>query len=432
MILGNILEGTIESLAFGGKGIIRTSLGCVVFVPFTAPGEKVRCKITLLKKNYAEAELLEVLDHSPQRKVPPCPYFGVCGGCQLQHLGYPEQTRYKQGVVQKALERLYPDTQVSVIPADPIWAYRQHITLTLIPSSSGFKMGYIAVDNHSLVEIEECPIFHQPQDPILKKCSLLMHALKAHPQNLGKGRLIKTDAGNYILDLHFKKVPKNASQVLPNFLSPEIQGISVTTPQSTFAYGNFHLELAIENLRFQYHSKAFLQNHLGQSRFLYSHVRDLVKKKNPKILLDLFSGIGITSLLSAPYAHQIYGVEWNQHAVKTAQENGKFHEIKNVQFQAQSVENALPKLLQKKPEMAIVNPPRIGLSRKVTEALASSSLEEIVYISCHPATLVRDLALFQKKEFSLQEAYAIDMFPQTGHVEALVRLQRKPIGDSCN
>jgi 23S rRNA (uracil1939-C5)-methyltransferase len=417
-------QGTIECLAFGGKGIARMQDRFVVFIPFTIPGEKVRFEVTRRKKNYAEGRIIEILEKDPGRLIPLCPYFGTCGGCQLQHMSYPLQAHYKQQTVQESLQTLFPQVKVDLTCADPIWAYRSHITLTLEPSKSGFSIGYVGLDNITLVKIDQCPIFHTAVNPIIPTCQSLASELSTMHKAGGKLKIINRGEGEYILAFHFLRIPLNFSYVAPQYLGKGICAISATSPQEQLAYGDFHLEFALENFTLKYHPNAFLQNHLNQSRNMAFAVRDWIKDSSPKILLDLYSGIGVTSLLSAPYAQSIFAVESNSQAVQIAEANARAYQIQNVTFLTETVEKAAPDLLRKNPDMAVVNPPRIGLSKTAAEMLATSSLKKIIYVSCHPASLKRDLTLFKREGFHLTHARAFDMFPQTGHVETLVVLAR--------
>lgn len=416
--LDDIIEGVIEDLAFGGKGILRTAARFVVFVPFTIPGELVRCRITLLKKNYAEATLIEVLQKNPDRIRPYCPYFGTCGGCQLQHMAYPLHLKYKQASVQHAVSRIYPEASISIEAAEPIWGYRRHISWTIQNSLAG----YISVDNRSIIEVETCPIFLKEPHPVFKKITNLIKQLD--PVDQSKVTIIKKNEDKFLLLFHFKTVPDQFLKLAEKALDANIEGISAQSSQGTHSTGSLTLSFTFKDFRFQYHPAAFVQNHPQQSAQIYQGIQAIVSKLAPRYLLDLYCGIGVSSIVSAQYAQKIDGIEWNRKAMECALKNSSENSLKHVNFISSDVEKILPTLLKNRPEAAIVNPPRTGLSPQVAQNLAASSLKDIIYISCQPATLARDLQIFKDKGFNLESGKAFDMFPQTGHVEALVHLKR--------
>lgn len=396
----DFITGEIESLAFGGNGILRCQDRFVVFVPFTAPKDHIECRLDQVKKNYALGTLTKLISEGPDRVKPRCPYFGTCGGCQLQHINYPAQVRYKQNAVKDALK-----TDVEMNPAEAIWGYRRHITLTLKPSQKGFKVGYITTDNASLIEVKQCPIFLTHESPIFEAVAAICKGLDSSKSKEGKVKIVKKDE-NFHLVFHFDVVPANLKEVCDN--TPPF--ISISDP--TFS-------IEVEGIPFHTHAGLFLQNHEEMSGKIYKQIKQIVENSRPEVLLDLYCGIGIASILAAPFAKEIYGVEWDKKAIEFAKKNGKGWP--HVHFEANDVEKALKKLLAKKPSVVIVNPPRIGLSKDVAEMLASSRCKEIIYISCQPATLARDLKILQS-EYTIEKASAFDMFPQTGHVETLVHL----------
>lgn len=417
------IEGRIENLVFGAKGLLRVD-GFIVFVPFTIPDERVLCKILKLKKNYGEAALLKVLSPHPERAIPKCPYYGKCGGCQLQHMSYPLQLEYKQNVVNLAVSPIFPGAKFPLTQAPVIWAYRRHITLTLRNISHRFHLGYIGLDNHTLIEVATCPIFNENDDPILDHVRSLVLELKASSNNRGKVVIAKNP--RYILHFHFHFLPTNFVEVAKKHIGQDIQGIAVSSPGRELFFGDFNGEFTINGLKFSYHLKAFLQNHFAQSVNIYSYLEELVRSEKPNHLIDLYCGIGVTSLLAASYAKAVSGVEWNKNAVEMARKNAQSNQISHVDFFEGDVERLLPQLIKQNPDMAIINPPRIGISPSVLEILGKSTLKKLVYVSCHPATLARDLKRFKEFGFSLEQGKTFDMFPQTAHVESVSVLIKQP------
>lgn len=418
------LEGTITDLAFGGKGILRTSEGKVVFIPFTIPGERIRFTITKDKKHYAEGDLTEVLEPSPERVTPRCPYFTRCGGCQLQHIEYPAQVKYKKAAIEQALRTVYPDAEINMNPSRSPWEYRRRIHLTLHPTENGFITGYIGQDNRSLVQVEQCPIFAAPDDPVIQMTAQIASQLQADRGNSGKALLIKTSDGQYLLHFHFKGCPKNAKEILSKSLKSPITAIELSAPRTHLRFGKSTHSMDIEGLKIKYSSDAFVQNHPDESALIYQAVRKAIQEIAPTQMIDLYSGIGISSLLASPYCSTIDAVELNRHAIQLAQENASANQLANIQFHEGRVEELVEKLLKKNPSLALCNPPREGMDKSACNLLAASKVQDLLYISCHPATLARDLKIFKEAGFGYQEGKGFDMFPQTGHVETLIRIKR--------
>lgn len=429
-----IFTGEVTSLAFGGQGIIRQE-GFVVFVPFTAIGDRITYRIINKKKSYANGELLSVLQKSAERTTPLCPYFEKCGGCQLQHLTYQAQLEHKKQCVEDALKRIghLKNAPVSsLIASQQQYAYRRHINLTLRPKNDFFEAGYIASDHRSLLEVEVCPIFtaqtalNSPN--IIKEIQAVSKKLKSQPGNEGKVSILKQENGQFLLHFHFKHLPPNASKVLEAALTdyPDWAGVALGSPHKTLSFGNATTTLNIEGLRFTISPHAFIQNHPEQSLNIYHEILKIAAELNAKNVLDLYCGIGISSLLLAKQGCEVLGIESNSDAIKLARANANQNKISNVNFLCADVQDVLAATSKKfKPELVIVNPPREGLYPKVVQELLDMRAKAIVYISCMPSTLARDLGLLCQEHYQIQACQPFDMFPQTGHVETLVLLEQK-------
>lgn len=403
----SLIRGKIIDLAYGGKGVMKNPDQPVVFIPFTAPGEDVECEVIQVKKNYFEALPRKIFKPSSERVTPPCPYFGTCGGCQLQHLNYETQIQHKQKVVQNFIQRIYPNVNVSISRASPIWAYRRHVTLTIRQG----QLGYYALDNLTLIEVEECPIFTSQKNPIFNLIRRLVSSFSE-----GKVKILKTVANEYILSFHFKEVPRNFWALAEEIFFDPIIGIRANSIKK----GVTETKVTVDGIEFVVDPSIFIQVHPEQSEQIYKEIKKYFMKIPARILLDLYCGIGISSVLVAPYARQIFGVEMDRRAIEIA----RTKKFSHIHFQAKDVRAALSLLLSKHPDAAIINPPREGIDRKVAEKISISRLERIVYVSCQPATLMRDLQIFNEQKFKLVNVQAFDMFPQTGHVETLAILER--------
>lgn len=426
--IGKSLVGTIETVAFGGEGILRHE-GFVIFVPFTASGDHISCKITEVKKSFAKAELISILRPSPHRTTPPCPYFGTCGGCQIQHLDEMAQNTYKQEAVKDALKRIghLNFDAVTFIPATLKWAYRRHISLHLRPHKGTFHAGYIATDNHSLVMIETCPIFNKPEELIVRHVQEFVHGLPNQHHQEGRVTILKNQKDRYILSFHFAKSfetdPSLFKQILERY--PEISGVLFNRGNQEIVWGNPYAEIHLEGLSFRFTPQSFIQNHPEQSANIYRKICALSHSSNNKTILDLYCGFGITSLLLAKQGHDLIGIESNKEAIQFANENARRNSL-TARFIQDDVEKGLPRLAASiSPDLVILNPPRIGVAKNVLQTLLDMEPKEIIYVSCMPATLARDLAILCQDKYEIQECVAYDMFPQTAHVETVAYLQKK-------
>ena len=427
--LGTIIEGEVTALAFGGQGIIRHE-GFVVFVPYTTPGDRVKCRITQKKSSFAHAELIDVITPSTQRTTPKCPYYGTCGGCQLQHIEYAAQLESKRQWIEDALKRIGGLTTISVpsvIPSKQQWMYRRHITLALRPNESTVDVGYYAVDNRSLISVVYCPIFNDSSDEIIPQVRDIASQLKCGPADAGKVSIFKREAGKYLIHFQFEFLPKNSAQVFDRVLQrfSNWSGVLVSAPKKTIAYGDSTDLLHVETLAFKYSPQVFIQNNSEQSGNIYREICRLVDSMHAKKVLDLYCGIGISSILLAKQGRDVLGIETNPAAIQYAKENAVMNSA-TACFQVGSVQTVLPKILRQESfDAVIVNPPRTGMDPRVVTALLQRAPKELIYISCMPATLARDLRLLNAsgKGYEVVACQGFDMFPQTAHVETVVHLK---------
>lgn len=381
---------------FGGSGLMRHQ-GCVIFVPFSAPGDEVSLKITQEKKNFKIAQIEKILHPSPDRVSPPCPHFESCGGCQLQHLSYEAQLKAKRSFVTEALGK-----EIEIVPAPSPWHYRSHLRFNLRKEGKGFHYGFIATDNASLIEIQECPLF-SPETSLFSSLKTYLQTLPNAGIQSASCRLFKEESRFILAFSFFPRLPKT----LPPF--PLAKGVAFKSPQEEIHQGNTQIKTHLLGVPVSFSPYGFMQNNLAMSEKLYQTVLDWVGPK-PKKVLDLYCGVGITSTLLSRMGHDVIGVESNKEALKKGQE---------ARFICAPVEAVLPKLLETfQPDVILVNPPRTGLSPEVRLSLKAP---ELLYISCMPATLKRDLQDLQR-HFRIDKGLAFDMFPQTTHVETLVRL----------
>lgn len=367
----------IRDLAFGGEGVGR--LGeFVVFVPFTLVDEEVEVELTEVKRHFARARLLAVRQASPCRVPPRCPYFGQCGGCQYQHVTYPEQLRWKHKQVADLLHRLggFPPSVVApVIPCPQPYGYRNRIMIRSQWNrpEQRLNLGFLRYDNRLVVDLESCAIAEPALNDQLRQ-------VRAHPP------------------------PKGGLKVVLRLAPPDWE-----LPRDSFFQNNFHL--------------------LPQ---LVQTVRARLQAAGTRHLLDAYCGIGFFALELAPAVESFLGVELDTAAIHAARRNAANRHITNGEFVVGRTEEQLADLLRRGDPArttVLLDPPRTGCGRPAIEALHEAAPAQILYVSCHPATLARDLkALCADQRFALDLVQPLDMFPQTQHVECVADLRRRPAG----
>ena len=372
--LGDKISLTIHDLAFGGEGVGRVE-EFVVFVPFVITGETVEAEITEVKKSFARAKLLRVVTPSPERVAPECKYFGACGGCQYQHIDYAAQLRFKHKQIADLFERvgkISPERVAPVLPCPSPYGYRNRIMIRSQWNGPAKKLeiGFIRTDNKFVEDITECKI----AEPALNE--QITH-VRANPP------------------------PKGGIKVV---LRVQPEGWEV--PRDSFFQNNFFL--------------------LPK---LVDTVRDFLQASGARHLIDLYCGVGFFGIEAAGVVDSFVGVEYDQLAIAAACKNAASREINNGEFVAAKVEDILPELLQKfsaDKTAVILDPPRKGCWPETLELLRQTKPAQVIYVSCHPATMARDLnILCADGVFELARVQPLDMFPQTQHVECVADLRRR-------
>jgi tRNA/tmRNA/rRNA uracil-C5-methylase (TrmA/RlmC/RlmD family) len=372
--IGDQITLTIHDLAFGGEGVGRID-DFVVFVPFVIVGETVVAEITEVKKNFARAKLLRVEKAAPERVAPECRYFGACGGCQYQHIAYPAQLRFKHKQIADLFERvgkISPEKIQPVLPCPSPYGYRNRIMIRSQWNGPAKKLeiGFIRADNNFVEDIEECKI----SEPALNE--QIKH-VRANPP------------------------PKGGIKVVLR-----VQPENWEVPESSFFQNNF-----------------FLLPKLVET------VRESLRSGGSRHLIDLYCGVGFFGIEAADVVESFVGVEYDQLAIRAARQNAALRKIANGEFFAAKVEEVLPELLEKfSPEKTsvILDPPRKGCWPETLELLRRTRPAQVIYVSCHPATMARDLnILCADGVFELSRVQPLDMFPQTQHVECVADLRRR-------
>lgn len=369
----------IESIAFGGHGVGRVE-GFVIFVPFTAPEDVVEVEIVERKKKFARGRLLKIIKPSPQRTEPLCRYYGRCGGCSYQHIDYEHQLILKQKQVGEAFSKIGGIVQPQVgkvIPSSPIYAYRGKAQLHAAKTAGGFKRGFMDISGGQIVDV--------------KRCEIMDETINDQIQRARAEGNVSSDNG----DLIFWSGSKNNSD---EAIVRVVKGREFLVPRTGFFQANLYLTAR-----------------------MVEEVCGLVDKKKWGTVIDACCGSGLFSIFLAPYALRMVGVEINEKSVKFAKLNAERRGIQNAEFIRGDVEVVLRDIAHKKDaiDLIILDPPRTGLSPETLTAIFSLKSQDIIYISCNPATQARDVKFLHEHGYDLQSLQPLDMFAQTEHIETI-------------
>lgn len=443
LLSNQILELFIRSLGSSGEGI-GTYEGFIVFIEGALPGEKVRVSLTEIKKNYAKGKLLAVLIPSPDRVEPSCPLFGHCGGCQLMHLSYPKQLESKQQTVQNALSRIgHINVPVEQCISSPYHLhYRNKIQMPIVLSPTGLTIGLYARHSHNVIPIDKCFIHCELGEKIYRKIATILKQSGVSPYQEGEGvlrhLLIKTaiHTQEILVILVTSGQPCAHLQTLGKEImksSPEVKGVvqNINRLDNNVILGNEWVTLCgsssiVEEIcgkKFRISPAAFFQVNPLQAEAIYQHVLELSQLDETKTFLDAFCGVGIMAILTAPYTKHSFGIECVSSAIEDAQFNAQLNHLENCTFYCGQAESKIHAL--KNIDVVFLNPPRKGCEENLLKRLNEKLVKEIIYMSCDPATLARDLKILTDLGYRINRVTPFDMFPQTAHVETVVHISKK-------
>ncbi len=416
----------ITGLAFGGSGVGRIG-GKVVFVPYTAPGDEARIRITSEKKAFSEGELIELLKASDLRQEPSCEYFGECGGCGLQHIRYPRQVEWKEKILVETLKRI---GKVALPPLDPPvpspkeFSYRTRARFHM----DGWKLGFYEHGSHRVVDIEACPLLEPALNEALSGIRKAFREAGAGPSPFSSLEIGLSGKDNKAVAL-FAVSPglKPSSDLAPALNKvTALKGYEILRPKEKVERNLLLYDAG--GLNFKANIRVFSQINLYQNENLIKKVIEYAGLTGKERVLDLFSGVGNLSLPMAASSKEITGVESNGEAVMLARENASLNSITSARFMRGEAHKWLReniKTLEKeRPHVVVLDPPRGG-DPETVRVLSVLKPEKIVYVSCSPPTLARDISLLTGSGYRLFRAGLFDMFPQTYHIESIAGLELK-------
>jgi 23S rRNA (uracil1939-C5)-methyltransferase len=457
---GEILSLTIDDLAFGGEGVGRAD-GYVVFVPGGLPGDRLRVRLVQVRSRFGRGVIESVEEPSPQRVDAPCPYFGRCGGCRLQHVAYSAQLAFKSKQVGDALQRLGGLTDVELRPiigADETFGYRNKMEFTVArprghaPLPSGEResivVGLHEADRYdSVLDIDRCLLQSDRMNALLTEARAFFaeRGLTVYEQDGGEGllRFLMLREGKRTGELMTNvvtsapavselaplaerlaaRVPGTTSVVMN--VNPKKASVAVGVEEHLLG-GRDHIREGVGGLTFQVSANSFFQTNTRQAERLFELVVESTGLTGTETVYDLYSGTGAISLLLARRSRWVYGIEVAQAAVDDAGLNAAANSITNCTFVCGEVRFVLPALIAKgvTAEVVVADPPRAGFHPKALHALITLGARRIVYVSCNPTTLARDLGELVRGGYRLEWVQPVDMFPHTPHIEAVARLAR--------
>lgn len=460
------LEGVrISDVAAEGNSIARVD-DMVVFIPYGAPGDVARVKLTRKKKSYAEGRIEELTQPSEIRVEPHCEHFGICGGCRWQHLPYEYQLQYKQKQVQDCLERIakVPFPEITpILGSKEIWDYRNKMEYTF---SNRCWLTFEQLNSGEEFPDRNAAGFHIPGafDKVLdiKRCHLqdgISNELRLFIKNFAKANglsfydlraqqgLLRTlmiriaSTGEIMAVMVFGENDPASIKMLLDAVAAEFSGRitsllwvvnlkvndTISDQEIHVHSGKEWIEEEMEGLRFRVGPKSFYQTNSRQALELYRVARDFAGLSGSELVYDLYTGTGTIANFVARQASKVIGIEYVPEAIEDAKINSRINGITNTEFFAGDMKDVLTSAFIEehgRPDVMIIDPPRAGMHQDVVDVILAAEPQRLVYVSCNPATQARDLALLDVK-YRIEAVQPVDMFPHTQHVENVVRLAKR-------
>ena len=447
-----LYEAVITDYTAEGQGVAHVE-GCAVFVPNAIAGERVRLRIEKAQKTWAAGKIVEILEKSPHRVNRACPVAKLCGGCDFWHMDYDEETRLKAERVKTCLNRIGGQqlTQVPILAAPDCRSYRNKAQYPVAVKKGRAYAGFFRAGTHQVVENRRCLILPEEsdrvKDAVMDYVNQYRVSVYDEQRHTGLLRHIYVRRGGVsgqilvCLVVNGQAIPRPQALIerlvkIPGFATLVLsentkKGNAVLGDTFRTLYGPGYIEDTLCGLNFRLSPRSFYQVNHYQAQRLYQAAISLAGITKEDTVLDLYCGVGTITLAMAAAAGRVIGVEVIPQAVEDARDNARRNGIDNAEFFCGDAGQAALELERQgiRADVIVVDPPRKGLNADTIEALSRFAPRRIVYVSCDPATLARDVALLNEKGYTLQSAQAADLFPRCAHVESVVTLSRKTPDD---
>ncbi|HAT4162306.1 TPA: 23S rRNA (uracil(1939)-C(5))-methyltransferase RlmD [Clostridium perfringens] len=444
----------IISQGYEGEGIAKIDNKYPIFIEGALKGEKVKVRIVKVNKNFAYGKLMEVLEASEERVNPPCAIYKRCGGCKLQHASYKAQLDFKWDRVKDCVSKigkLDPSIVKYPLGMENPWRYRNKVQLPIGLINGEVKIGFFAPRSHDIIDMESCLIQDEIGDKVVKLTREWIEKFNIRPYNVDgeydeKGivrhimirRGFTTNEVMVVLVTNGEKLPHKEEFVdlmvknIPGIKSV-IQNINskktnvILGLESKTLWGEDTISDYIGDFRFNISPLSFFQVNPTQTEVLYGKALEYANLTGNEEVFDAYCGTGTITLFLSQKAKKVYGVEIIPQAIDNAWINAKENKVENVEFFVGESEVVIPDLINKgvKADVVVVDPPRKGCDKKLLDAITNINAKKIVYVSCDPSTLGRDLQVLEDNGYKTLEVQPVDMFPNTSHVETVVKLNRK-------
>ena len=452
LIKNQIYEAVITDYTAEGQGVAHIE-GCAVFIPNAIAGERCTVRIEVAKKNWAAGKMVEILERSPHRVNRVCPVAKLCGGCDFHHMDYEEETRLKAERVRQCLNRLGGENleKVEILAAEDTGCYRNKAQYPVSSKNGKAYAGFFKAGTHQVTPNDRCGILPREMDEVKNTVIAWMnrHKVTAYDEGAHAGlvRHIYVRRGAVseqvlvCLAINGRSIPKASALIdelkkIPGFATLVLsvntkKGNAVLGDEFITLYGPGYIEDTLCGLNFRLSPRSFYQVNHTQAQRLYEAAIAQAQITKADTVLDLYCGVGTITLCMAKAAGKVIGVEVVEQAVADAWDNAQRNGIENAEFFCGDAGQAALELEKNgvKADVVVVDPPRKGLNADTIEALARFAPRRIVYVSCDPATLGRDVALLKEKGYRVLNALACDLFPRTVHVETVVLLSREKADD---
>lgn len=443
----------IESLGYEGEGVAKLDR-YPIFIPGALKGETVKVKIVKSKKNYAYGELIDIVERCKERKDPDCGSYGSCGGCGLMHSNYEGQLEFKYNRVRECVERIggiSPEVVRFPIGMENQYRYRNKGIFSVGLVSNELSIGFFSEKTHEIINIDSCLLQDEETDKIIKIIRKWMEKYSIVPakkegvffeqgivRNIMVRKGFKTNEVMVVLVTTNKEIPNKKELIEElkkeiNDLKSIIQNINskgtsvVLGDKCITLWGEDHISDYIGQYKFNISPLSFFQVNPCQTEILYGKALEYADLSGNETVFDAYCGAGTITLFLSQKAKKVYGVEIIDQAINNAKINAKINGISNAEFYVGKSEEVIPKLIEEgiKPDVIVVDPPRKGCDIKLLDAIGEAKPERVVYVSCDPGTLARDLKYLAGIGYKVLEVQPVDMFPNTKHVETVVLLTKK-------